>query len=262
MFRSLTSAGAGMVAQQQNLDVIANNLANVNTTGFKQQAAEFQDLMYATYRASGAANAGSVSAPEPVQVGTGSRLAATANSFRQGPLQATGNVLDLAIMGDGFFSLERPDGTTAYTRDGTFKMDANGLLVTNDGMSVSPNITIPTGATAITISNTGALSAILPGSNQPTTLGTLRLTMFANPAGLTRVGQNLYLPGGASGDPQEVEPGQSGSGLIQSGFTEGSNVQIVDEMVRMITAQRAYEINSKAIQTADDMLGVLVTLKR
>lgn len=251
-----------MVAQQQNLDVIANNLANVNTTGYKQQAAEFQDLMYATYRASGASNSGAVSAPEPIQVGTGSRLASTANSFRQGPLQATGNTLDLAVMGDGFFAVERPDGTTAYTRDGTFKLDATGLVVTNDGFPMSPNITVPTGATALTISNTGVVSAILPGTNEPVQLGNLQLTIFSNSAGLTRVGQNLYLAGGASGDAQTAEPGQSGSGLIQSGFTEGSNVQIVDEMVRMITAQRAYEINSKAIQTADDMLSVLVTLKR
>jgi flagellar basal-body rod protein FlgG len=262
MMRSLTTAGTGMIAQQNNLDVIANNLANVNTTAFKSQLAQFMDLMYQTTRASGAANFGNINLPEPIQVGLGSRLAATASSFKQGALQATGNPVDMAIVGEGFFGVERPDGTLAYTRDGAFKLDSNGLLVNNDGYPLVPNITVPTGAQAVTISSAGIVSAILPGSNEPTQLGQLRITLFANPAGLTRTGQNLFVPGGASGDAQEVEPGQNGSGTIQSQHLEGSNVQVVEEMVRMILAQRAYEINSKAIQTADDMLSVLNQLKR
>ncbi len=262
MLRSLTTAGTGMISQQSNLDVIANNLANVNTTGFKQQIAEFQDLMYQTQRSSGAQNNGAVNSPEPLQVGLGSRLSATGSSFKQGPLQATGNVTDMAIVGPGFFAVERPDGTTAYTRDGSFKLDAAGLLVTHDGYPLVPNVTVPTGAQAITISSTGVISAILPGNAEPVVLGNVSLTNFPNPAGLTRVGQNLYLGGGASGDPQEGEPGSNGMGTIQSQHVEGSNVQVVEEMVKMILAQRAYEINSKAIQTADEMLSVLNQLKR
>ncbi|MBL8086893.1 MAG: flagellar basal-body rod protein FlgG [Chthonomonas sp.] len=262
MMRSLTTAGTGMIAQQNNLDVIANNLANVNTTAFKSQLAQFMDLMYQTTRASGAQNFGNVALPEPIQVGLGARLAATASSFKQGALQSTGNPIDMAIVGEGFFGVERPDGTLAYTRDGAFKMDSAGLLVNNDGYPLVPNITVPTGAQAITISSAGIVSAILPGSSQPTQLGNVRITLFSNPAGLTRIGQNLFQAGGASGDPQETEPGQGGSGTIQSQHLEGSNVQVVEEMVRMILAQRAYEINSKAIQTADDMLSVLNQLKR
>lgn len=262
MMRSLTTAGTGMIAQQNNLDVISNNLSNVNTNAFKAQHAEFVDLMYQTSRASGASNFGGVNLPEAIQVGLGSRLAATASSFRQGALQSTGNPLDMAIVGEGFFSVERPDGTLAFTRDGAFKLDSNGLMVNNDGYPLVPNISVPAGATAVTISSAGVISAVLPGSNEPAVLGQLQITMFPNPAGLTRIGQNLYVPGGASGDGQEVEPGQSGSGTIQSQHLEGSNVQVVEEMVRMILAQRAYEINSKAIQTADDMLSVLNQLKR
>ena len=249
-----------MVAQQMNLDTIANNLANVNTTGFKSQTAQFQDLIYQNFRVSGAANS-SVSQPTAMQVGLGTEFSSTSSNFASGPLQATNRPLDLAIAGQGFFGVEMPNGTTAYTRDGSFTEDANGNLVSSDGYLVVPNITIPKGATAVTVALDGTVSALVAGQNAPQTLGQIRLTLFANPAGLTRVGQNLFQAGGASGDPQEQVPGQNGAGQVQSGFLEGSNVEIVREMVNMITAQRAYEINSKAIQTADQMLQLLDNLK-
>ncbi|MBS1723731.1 MAG: flagellar basal-body rod protein FlgG [Armatimonadetes bacterium] len=262
MMRALSTAGTGMVAQQMNLDVIANNLANVNTNAFKVQRAEFQDLMYQTYRASGAANGGEATLPSAAQIGLGSRFASSTTSFTYGTIQATGNPYDVAISGDGFFQVELPDGTTAYTRDGAFKTDANGLLVTSDGYAVTPQITVPTGATAITIAPNGTVTAVLAGTNDPAQVGTINLAIFPNPAGLTRIGQNLFRSGGGSGDPVTAVPGEQGAGTLQQRFIEGSNVQVVEEMVRMISAQRAYEINSKAIQTADEMLGILNSLKR
>jgi flagellar basal-body rod protein FlgG len=262
MNRSLNTAGTGMVAQQYNLDVISNNLANINTTSFKQQRAEFQDLMYQTFKASGVTTGNSTVNPVSLQVGLGSAFSANAINFGAGPLQATGNPLDVAINGEGFFQVQRQDGQIAYTRDGSFKRDANGLLVTSDGYPIIPEITIPAGATAIDIGNNGSVSAILPGTNEPTALGQLQLATFSNPAGLTRIGQNMYIGGGASGEATLVNPGEAGGGDLKARFLEGSNVQVVEEMVRMILAQRAYEINSKAIQTADDMLGQLNQLKR
>lgn len=251
-----------MVAQQLNLDTISNNLANVNTTGFKSQRAEFQDMVYQTFRSSGASSGGSTSAPLALQVGLGSRFSANSVNNSQGPLNSTGNPTDLAIQGEGFFQVQRPDGSTAYTRDGSFKRDADGILVTSDGYHLLPEITIPEGATSVSISPTGAVSAVLPGQNDPQSLGQITIATFTNPSGLTRIGQNLYTSGGASGDPKVGNPGDTGAGTVQSGFLEGSNVQVVDEMVRMITAQRSYEINSKAIQTADDMLNTINGLKR
>lgn len=262
MMRSLNTAGTGMVAQQYNLDVISNNLANINTTSFKQQRAEFQDLMYQTFKASGVTTGSTTVNPVSLQVGLGAAFSANASNFAPGPLQATGNPLDLAINGEGFFQIQRPDGQIAYTRDGSFKQDSNGLLVTSDGYPVIPEITIPAGATAIDIASNGTVSAILPGTNEPTQLGQIQIATFSNPAGLMRAGQNMYLRGGASGDPVVVTPGEQGSGDLKGRFLEGSNVSVVEEMVRMILAQRAYEINSKAIQTADDMLGQLNQLKR
>jgi flagellar basal-body rod protein FlgG len=261
MMRSLNTAGTGMVAQQLNLDTISNNLANVNTTGYKSQTANFQDLIYQTYRMSGASNGSNAAQPVAMQIGLGTQFASTSTDFSSGALQSTNNPLNLAITGEGFFKVELPNGTNAYTRDGTFQTNSTGELVTANGYLVVPNITIPAGSTQITISANGIVSCQVPGQNQPQTLGTMKVTLFANPAGLTRVGQNLYTPGGASGDPVDVDPGDNGSGQIQSGFLEGSNVQIVTEMVSMITAQRAYEINSKAVQTADDMLSVLNSMK-
>lgn len=262
MMRALNTAGTGMVSQQMNLDIIANNLANVNTAGFKGQRAEFQDLMYQTYRASGASTQGEARLPQSAQIGLGSRFSASATLFTTGSMSNTGNVLDIAINGDGFFQVQLPDGTTAYTRDGSFKTDSNGLMVTSDGYPLVPNITIPTGARALTISGEGYISGILPGNNDPEELGQIQTAMFTNPAGLTRAGQNLFKGGGASGEAQVVTPGQEGSGTLLHMMLEGSNVQVVEEMVKMITAQRAYEINSKAIQTSDDMLSVLNNLKR
>ncbi len=251
-----------MVAQQYNLDTIANNLANVNTTAFKGQRAEFQDLVYETYRASGANTGGGSSTPQASQIGLGSRFAASASNFAIGTMETSGDPFHLAINGDGFFQVTLPDGATAYTRDGSFALDSAGQLVTSDGYLVEPNIVVPNGATAVSIDQTGIVSALLAGQTTPTQLGQLQLAVFPNAAGLTRAGQNLYRAGGGSGDASVVTPGQEGSGTINQGFLEGSNVQVVEEMVKMIVAQRAYEINSKAIQTADDMLSILNNLKR
>jgi flagellar basal-body rod protein FlgG len=244
-----------MIAQQFNLDTISNNLANVNTTGFKHQRAEFEDLMYQTYKGS-STNSGAV------QVGLGSAFSATAGDFSEGALQNTNNPTDLAIIGSGFFQVQKPDGSLAYTRDGSFKRDANGLMVTSDGYPLEPPITIPANATTFSVSNTGVVTATVAGQNEPQAIGNLQLAVFPNPGGLTRIGQNLYTAGGASGDPSVVEPGSTGAGELKSGFLEGSNVQVVEEMVKMIMAQRAYEINSKAIQTSDEMLSTINNLKR
>lgn len=261
MIRSLNTAATGMVAQQFNLDVIANNLANVNTTGFKQQRAEFQDLLYQTYRSSGSTTIGESRTPEAQQLGLGVKFAGNATNFSFGAPQQTGDPYNMAIIGNGFFQVQK-NGETFYTRDGTFKVDASGKIVNSDGYSLVPEITVPAGTSNISISNGGVVSATLPGQNDPQTLGEIQLAVFANPAGLTRIGQNLFQAGGASGEVSTVTPGTAGAGEISQGFIEGSNVQIVEEMVRMILAQRAYETNSKAIQTADDMLAVTNNLKR
>ena len=252
MMRALTTAGTGMIAQQMNLDTIANNLANINTTGFKGQRAEFQDLMYQTFQGANGAT----------QVGLGSAFTATASNWSQGAFQNTGNPLDLAINGGGFFQVQKPDGTVAYTRDGALKRDLNGLLVTSDGYPLEPPITVPANATQIIVSPEGKVSAMIPGTNEPQEVGTIQLATFANPAGLNRVGQNLFLATAASGDATVANPGAEGAGELKAGFLEGSNVQVVEEMVKMIMAQRAYEINSKAIQTSDEMLSNLNNLKR
>lgn len=262
MMRALITAGTGMVAQQTNLDVIANNLANVNTTAFKQQRAEFHDMMYQTIRPSGAEGAAGAKAPVAVQVGLGVRFAGNATNFSQGGLQATGNQQEMAISGDGFFGVDLPDGRLGYTRDGSFKLDADGNMVTTDGYKLRPAITVPGNATSFAVSANGQITVQIAGEDAPRLLGTVQLTLFPNPSGLTRVGQNTYVGGGASGEPVVTDPGTQGAGNLQGGFIEGSNVSIVEEMVRMITAQRAYEVNSKAIQTADDMLGILNQLKR
>ncbi len=262
MTNALNTAATGMVAQQTNLEVISNNLSNVNTTGFKSQRAEFQDLMYETLSASGTQSGTNTTLPTTLQIGLGSRYAANSTNFAQGALQSTGNPTDLAINGAGFFQILKPDGTHSYTRDGSFKLDATGNIVTSDGYNLDPPVNIPKGSSALTISPDGLVSIVLPGKTDPESAGNITLYTFANPSGLTRIGQNLFTAGGASGEPQANIPGQGGSGTLSDSFIEGSNVAVVEEMVRMISTQRAYEINSKAIQTADDMLGTLNSLKR
>lgn len=264
MLQSMNTAATGMVAQQYNLDIISNNLANVNTTAFKTQRAEFNDLTYQTMQLSGTSTSASTLQPTSVQVGLGVNFSSNATSFTQGPMESTGNALDVAIKGNGFFKVKLPDGNFAYTRDGNFQTDANGNMVTSDGYSLEPPINIPTGATAVNIAADGTVSGLLPGANDPTTLGNMKVSVVPNPAGMTRMGQNLYTANTASGTPTDVAPGDSGTGAgtLQATFLEGSNVQVVDEMVRMIMAQRAYEINSKAIQTSDQLLSMVDGLAR
>jgi flagellar basal-body rod protein FlgG len=256
MMRALTTAGTGMIAQQFNLDTISNNLANVNTTGFKHQRAEFEDLIYQTFK-------GAATNSAAVQVGLGSSFSATGSDFSVGALQNTSNPMDVAITGpNGFFQVQKPDGSLAYTRDGSFKRDANGLMCTSDGYPLEPPVSLPPNATTISISTTGLVTAEVPGQKDPQQIATIQLAVFPNPAGLTRIGQNLFDSSAASGDPQLENAGTNGAGALKSGFLEGSNVQVVEEMVKMIMAQRSYEINSKAIQTSDEMLSTINNLKR
>lgn len=262
MIRSLNTAATGMVVQQRNLDVIANNLANINTTAFKASRAEFQDLMYQTLRIAGADQGGGTFVPGAQQVGMGAKFVSNASSFQQGALQATSDPLNVAINGSGLFGVSLPDGVTAYTRDGSFRIDANGTLVTTDGFPIAGNIAIPTEALSISISANGTVTAQIAGSEEPSILGQITVYTFANPSGLERVGKNLFRATVASGQANETEPGLNGAGTLEQGFLEGSNVQMVDEMVRMILAQRAYEVNSKAIMTADEMLNTTNNLKR
>lgn len=258
MMRALNTAAAGMLAQQTNLDVLSNNLANANTTGFKGQHAMFADMLYSTRALSDGSQYGR---PSPMQVGLGVQWTGNASDFSPGAVLQTGDPLNLAINGDGFFKVTGPDGQPAYTRDGSFQVDSTGQLVTNQGYVLDPNVLIPTGASSVSISPTGVVSALTPGDTAPKEITQITISTFPNPAGLTRIGGNLYKPGGNSGDATDGNPGQNGAGTLTSGAVEGSNVQVVDEMVRMITAQRAYEINSKAIQTADSMLQVANNMK-
>ena len=254
MLRSLWIAKTGMEGQQTKLDTIANNLANVGTNGYKRAGVVFEDLMYQNLRPAGAASSEQSQLPTGLQVGLGSRAAATTRNFNQGSLQQTGNSFDLAIKGQGFFQIQLPDGTTGYTRDGSFQVDANGQLVTSAGYAVQPGITIPSGASGVTVSETGIVTATIAGQTAPQTLGTLQLASFINPAGLDPKGGNLFGETAASGTPNAAAPGNSGHGTLAQGFVEGSNVNVVQELVDMIATQRAYEINSKAIQTSDQML--------
>ncbi len=257
---ALYSSATGMQAQQLNLDTIANNLANVNTTGFKKSKIEFQDLLYQQSRPAGADGGAGNLVPSGTQVGAGSRVVSTAKVFTQGTLSQTGEKLDIAIQGDGFFEIQRPDGTSAYTRDGSFKLTSTGQVVTNDGLPVLSGFQpIPVGATSISVATTGEVTVT-------TATGTssfqIQLVRFANPTGLENAGGNLYLETTASGTPELGNPGVQGFGTTIQGYLEGSNVNVVNEMVSMIVAQRAYEINSKAIQTSDAMLQEINNLKR
>jgi flagellar basal-body rod protein FlgG len=262
MIRSLWTAATGMAAQQLNIDVITNNLANVNTAGFKKSRVDFQDLLYQTLRSAGVADAQGAMVPTGIQVGLGTRPAAIQKIFSQGDFQQTDNPLDLVIEGDGFFQIQMPNGNTAYTRDGGFKLDGQGRLVTSDGYTAMPEITIPPEATGVNIGSDGTVSISLPGQSAPQEIGNVQLAKFANPAGLMNLGRNLFSQSAASGEPVVDTPGMNGLGTLANKMIEMSNVKVVEEMVNMITAQRAYEVNSKAIQTSDEMLSTANNLRR
>lgn len=262
MIRSLWTAASGMQAQSTNIDVIANNLANVNTTSFKRSRADFQDLIYETMRAAGSTSADGSQLPTGIQIGHGTRPAAVQMNFSQGDFHHTHNDLDLAIEGGGFFQVTNTDGDTVYTRAGSFKVDGTGRVVTSDGFPIEPEIVIPLDATSINVGMDGTISVMQPGSTTATEVGTLTMARFINPAGLQAIGRNLYQTTDASGDAITGTAGQDGIGTLAQGYLEMSNVNVVDEMVNMISAQRAYEINSKSIRTADEMLQMANQLKR
>lgn len=262
MMRALWTAGSGMVAQQANIDVISNNLANVNTTGFKRSRSDFQDLMYQSVKQAGASAGGDAQIPTGIQIGLGVRQVATSKLYTTGSFQNTGGTLDMAIEGDGFFQVTMQDGTMAYTRDGSFKQDSQGRVTTSDGYLIEPTVTIPEGATSIEISADGTVSATLPNNTASQQIAQIQLVRFINPAGLDSLGRNLLKETAASGAPTVATPGQDGAGTIVQKYLEMSNVQVVEEMVNMIVAQRAYEMNSKAITTSDEMLGIAAGLKR
>jgi flagellar basal-body rod protein FlgG len=260
MLRALYSAAAGMESQQMNLDVISNNLANVNTTGFKKSKVEFQELLYQTTRAPGADLGSGNQLPTGIQVGQGSRPVATARIFTNGDLTQTGEQLDVAVQGSGFFEVQMPDGTSAYTRDGAFKTDSTGRIVTSDGLPVIGGFQpVPAGTTNITISSNGNVT--YTGASGTTTFQA-QLVRFNNPAGLESEGSNLYKETNASGTPELGTPGQNGFGTLNQGYLELSNVSVVEEMVNLIQAQRAYEVNSKAVQAADEMMQQSNNMKR
>jgi flagellar basal-body rod protein FlgG len=254
MMRALYSGASGMHAQSLNMDVISNNLANINTSGFKKSRAEFQDLIYQTLREPGAKSTIATEIPTGMQVGLGVKPIAINRIFSQGNFKLTNNPLDMVIEGDGFFQVTMPDGTIAFTRDGSFSKDSTGRVVTNDGYPIEPALTIPADAISITIGNDGTVSILRPGETEATEVGTIQLTKFVNPAGLKSLGKNLYLNTTSSGDPIQGTPGLEGLGTIAQGYQEMSNVDIVEELVGMIIAQRAYESNSKTIRAADQML--------
>jgi flagellar basal-body rod protein FlgG len=262
MLRALYTAATGMQAQQINIDTIANNIANVNTTGFKQGRAEFQDLLYQSVRPAGTASSSSTAYPVGLQLGLGTRPVATDRLFRQGDFRQTGNPLDLVIEGKGFFQVRMPSGELAYTRDGSLHMNAEGALVTAAGNPLEPQITIPADAQEIVIGSDGTVSVTQSGQSAAQQVGTIQIANFQNPSGLNSIGGNLMLPSAASGTATAANPGENGLGHINQGFLEQSNVSVVEEMVNMIVAQRAYEVNSKAIRVADDMLAQINSLSR
>lgn len=257
MNRSLWIAKSGMEGQQFKLDTIANNLANVATNGYKRGGVVFEDLMYDSLRQAGAASSDQTQLPTGLQVGLGARVSASTRNFSQGNLQQTGNNLDMAIKGQGFFQVQLPDGSTAYTRDGSFQLDATGKIVTANGHVLEPGITVPANAQSVTVAADGTVSVTLPSQATPQNVGQLQLATFINPSGLDPRGQNLYAETAASGTPSTGAPGADGRGGLMQGYVEGSNVNVVEELVAMIATQRAYELNSKAIQTTDQMLARL-----
>jgi flagellar basal-body rod protein FlgG len=254
MYRPLWIAKTGLDAQQMRMSVISNNLANVNTTGFKRDRAVFEDLIYQNIRQVGAQTTEDTELPSGLAVGTGVRTVATAKLHSQGNLQKTENSFDMAIQGRGFFQVLHPDGSIVYTRDGTFGLSSTGEIVNSNGYALEPSITVPDNTLSVTIGSDGVVSATIAGNAAPTQLGSIQLADFINPTGLEAVGDNLFRESGASGAPQVATPGQDGAGTILQAFLEASNVNVVEELVNMIETQRAYEMNSKAISTTDEML--------
>ncbi len=262
MIRAMRTAASGMIAQQMNVDVVANNLANVNTTGFKRSSLQFQDVLYQQIKPAGVSTGGTSLRPVALDVGYGSRPSATDRLFSVGNIQPTGNPLDIMIEGNGFLQVLLPDGTTAFTRDGALKMDAEGTLVTSDGYILQPEITIPDDATNISIQVDGRVEVLIVGDDQPQEVGQIELARFINPAGLTAMGRNLFAETAASGNPILGNPGTDGLATLNQGYLEMSNVEVVEEMVKMIVAQRAFEINSKAVQTSDQMAELANNMRR
>lgn len=262
MMRALWTAASGMIAQQTNIDVISNNLSNVNTTGFKKSRVDFQDLIYQNLRDPGAPSGQGGQLPTGLQIGNGVRPVATQKLYTQGSYQETGNSLDVVIEGSGFLQVTMPDGSVAYTRDGSLKKDGDGQIVTSEGYLLEPQLTIPENALSVNISSDGIVSVTISGSSTPQEIGQIELASFVNPAGLNSIGRNLVTETAASGAPITGTPGADGLGTIVQGYLEMSNVQVVEEMVNMIVAQRAYETNSKAIQASDEMLQQANNLRR
>lgn len=260
MIRSLWIAKTGLDAQQTQLDVISNNLANLSTNGYKRSRAVFEDLLYQTLRQSGAQSSQQTTIPSGLQLGTGARPVATEKIFAQGSLNQTSNALDIAINGQGFFQIQMPDGTLAYTRDGSFQKDGTGQVVTSSGYPLSPALTIPADALSVTVGRDGVVSVTQPGAAAPTQIGTIQIASFVNPGGLQSMGENLFVETGSSGTPSPNTPGTNGTGLLNQGYVETSNVNSAEELVTMIQTQRAYEMNSKVISTSDQMLAKLSSL--
>jgi flagellar basal-body rod protein FlgG len=254
VFRSLHIAATGMAAQETQLEGVSNNIANANTTGYKKQRIEFHDLLYQTVRGAGTRTSEQTRSPTGLQLGSGVRVVATTRSFEQGTALITNNPLDVSIEGNGFFVVQQADGSQAFTRAGALQKDSQGQLVTPEGNQLEPPIIIPPDAQSVTIGSDGSVSAVLSNQPAPTEVGQLTIAQFVNPAGLSAIGKNLFVASQASGDPQIGTPGTDGRGTLMQGSLERSNVDVVEEMVGMITAQRAYEINSKVVSTADDML--------
>lgn len=262
MIRALWTAASGLTAQQMNIDTISNNLANLNTTSYKRAQADFQDLMYQTYRSPGTSSSSGSIYPTGIEVGHGTRLVAIQKQFTQGDFKQTQNPLDMAVEGDGFFQMIQPSGELAYTRGGAFKRDREGRIVNSEGYVLEPEILIPSDAKEVTVGADGTVSVLSTGDTEPTEIGNIQLVRFVNPAGLRSLGRNLYLPSPASGEAELGTAGSDGFGTIMQGFLEMSNVDVVNEMINLIVSQRAYEVNSKVIQATDEMLGMANNVKR
>lgn len=262
MDKTLRTAATGLTAQQRYVEIISNNMANVNTTGYKKVRPEFQDLLYETLRPAGAVGRTGTEPLNEVQIGSGTELVATSKIYKQGDIQQTNNSLDLAINGEGFYIMRKPDNSIAYSRDGSFQLNRNGQIVNSQGFQLDPGFSIPDDAVEIQVSRDGVVSVLTKNSTDAQTLGQIELARFINPGGLKSIGDNLYSETPASGQAFFEQPGNNNTGEIVQYHLESSNVDIVEEMVNMITAQRAYELNSKSVRTADDILGTAVNLKR